>query len=84
VINPVQVLLFVAVHDREALAPAQVITFGLFQVLPHHLGDEILQRGFGCPAQFFTRLAGITEQAIHLGWAKVLRVDLDQYLFEFE
>jgi len=62
-------------HHLEALQPQQGLLAGLLLVVLHHLRHQLLERGGGCPAEFFVGLGGIAEQGFHLGRSEVARVD---------
>src|ERR1700742_3463014 len=56
---------------------ARLLRDGL-DVLAHHLGAQLADRGLVPPAQLVVRLARIADQHVRLGGAEIARIDLDQ------
>ena len=56
----------------------QIVTLGAFQVFPHHLGHQFVERGFGRPSELYFRLGGIAKQGFHFSRAEVARINPHQ------
>src|SRR5258708_7322759 len=51
---------------------------GDLQILPDHLGHEIVELGFVPPTQPLVGLGGVADQEVDLCRAEIARVDFDQ------
>ncbi len=72
--------LLVVIHRLVAVFLYQFVTFGGFQVLAHHFGDEFVEGDFGGPAEFGFGLGWVAEQGFDFGGTEIARVDCDDAL----
>jgi hypothetical protein len=53
--------------DGEAGVGAEFVAAGLCQVMGDHFRDQVLERDFGGPAQFFSGFGRVAQEGVHLG-----------------
>src|SRR6266481_3276687 len=67
--------LFMRIESIETMLFHQLITLGTLEIFTHHFGDQFSEADFGCPAEFDSGFAGITQQGLDLGRAEVAGVN---------
>src|SRR5712692_4607779 len=65
----------VVVVCGESMLLHELVALGGFEVLAHHLGDELLEAYLRRPAELRARLARIAEERLDFGRPEVARID---------